>query len=477
MAGSGASSIAPAKAIPPAISAAQRIGVDVPRAIATESPLVKLGGQVLAKTPGGGALYKSIERSTEQLGEAAKTAIERSGGTADANVAGESYRTGIEQSFKPGIKKAVGDLYDKVDAGVNNNILHKLGSTTQIAGDIAGTHASYGSEWGGAGANLIVNAIQRPEGLSYQAIKNLRTRIGEMLDTGTFPEGTSESELRKVYGGLSDDLRTAVSRAGSPEALANFEQANAAARYAAQWKDKIETVLGTAKRSDESIASALHRMANKGEGADIKTLSAARKAVPAKAWQDITANSISRLGKDKAGNFSPQRFVSDYGNLSDAGKRLLFSGAGASDLLPFLDDINEVSKKFVSAGKFANPAGTGSHVGAMGMGAALMTAAEQLASGEWKGPLAIISGVVGANLTARFLGSPASVASMARWSRAYDALVHKPGPASLATFNMVTRNLANTVADQAGVPAATIEQKIQQQIKQSAQGPDETPAQ
>ena len=77
-------------------------------------------------------------------------------------MAGESFSQGIEQSFKPQLKAGLGRLYDAVDAGVDQGILHKLDSTTQIAGDIAGTHASYNDQWTGRGHNLIRNAIQRP---------------------------------------------------------------------------------------------------------------------------------------------------------------------------------------------------------------------------------------------------------------------------------------------------------------------------
>ena len=39
----------------------------------------------------------------------------------------------------------------------------------------------------------------RPGGLTFNGIKDLRTSIGEALDTGIFPEGTSEAELRQFF--------------------------------------------------------------------------------------------------------------------------------------------------------------------------------------------------------------------------------------------------------------------------------------
>jgi hypothetical protein len=55
------------KAAPAAISAAERIGVDVPKGIATDSPLTAFTAQVAARAPGGGPLMKAIEESRDAL--------------------------------------------------------------------------------------------------------------------------------------------------------------------------------------------------------------------------------------------------------------------------------------------------------------------------------------------------------------------------------------------------------------------------
>ncbi|MFD2678173.1 hypothetical protein [Camelimonas lactis] len=47
-----------------------------------------------------------------------------------------------------------------------------------------------------------------------------------MLDSGILPEGMSGGELKRIYGGLTDDLKTAAERAGGPRGKALFERAN-----------------------------------------------------------------------------------------------------------------------------------------------------------------------------------------------------------------------------------------------------------
>ena len=49
-----------------AIGAAERIGVEVPKGIATDSPLTAFGAQVVARAPGGGPFMKAIEDATRR---------------------------------------------------------------------------------------------------------------------------------------------------------------------------------------------------------------------------------------------------------------------------------------------------------------------------------------------------------------------------------------------------------------------------
>lgn len=467
MTGMGAGSMSLPARVPGAVGAAERIGVSLPRGIASESPLIRQSAQIVAKAPGGGPMHKAVESSIEDLGGAADRAVEMAGGSPEAEVAGQSVRSGFIDYFKPAIRKALDKLYGAVDSLVDPDMRHSLDKTSAAVADIAARRQAYGDTAVGKGVEMVMGAIQRPGGLTYDAIKNLRTRIGEMLDTGVFPEGTSENELRSIYGSLSDDLRSAVQRAGGPDAIAAFEKANAAKRFSAQWTDKLEKVLGPKTRSDEGVAGALYRMAQSGASADLETLKLARSAVPHSAWQDIASNVISRLGRTKSGEFSPALFIRDYGNLSEGGRRILFNGVGASDLVQFLNDISDVSKKFTQAGKLGNPSGTAGHGVGLGMIAAGGTG---LAHGSWIEPIAAISTAFGTNVLARLLATPATAASMARWSRAYDVVVNKPGPAALASFDLATKNLAASTSGHVGVPAAEIEQRIRQSVQIGDEG-------
>ncbi len=427
-------------------TAARNIGVDLPRAIGTDSSITKFMGQVANRMPGGGPMREGIETAVRQTGDAVGAAVEKAGGAADAMSAGQGFKSGIETYFKPTIKKRIGEAYDEVDKLVDLNATRPLSATRAAVDDIVARRFASGEADPGKAVKTVFGGIERPEGLTYAGVKDLRTRVGEMLDTGVFPEGMSQGELRRIYGTLSDDLKATVAATGGDKATAAFNRANAMNKFAEEWKDNIAKALGS-DRSGEGISTALVRMASNGPTGDLKALTMARAAVPKEAWQDVASTAISRLGVNRKGEFDPAIFLNDFAKLSDRGKTLLFKDVGSGDVLPHLNDIASVSKKFIEAGKLANTSGTAGHGAAMTM---MGGSAAGFLTGSLIEPVTAISVVVGNNLMARALSKPASAAAVARWTRAYEALAKKPEPRSMAAFNLASRNLANTLNGQIG---------------------------
>lgn len=435
--------------VPPALeanTAAQNIGVDLPRAIGSDSQFTRFMGQVANKMPGGGPMQEGIGSALKQTSEAVGKAAEMTGGAADSMAAGQGFKSGIETSFKPQIKARIGEAYDAVTKLTDPNVTRPLEATQGAIADIMARRVASGEEDPGKAIKTVLGGVQRPGGLTFEGVKDLRTRVGEMLDTGVFPEGMSQHELRRIYGALSDDLKATASAAGGNKAAQALSRANAMNKFAEDWKDNLGKVLGS-ERSGEGITSALLRAASEGPTGDLKALTMARAAVPRQAWQDVAATAIGQLGKDRKGEFSPNIFMNDFAKLSDRGKAILFNDVGSGGVLPHLKDIATVSQKFVEAGKLANTSGTAGHNAAFTL---IGAGATGLLHGSLIEPVTAVSLVVGNNLMARALSNPASAASIARWSRTYDALASNPAPKSLAAFNIASRNLANTINAQLG---------------------------
>lgn len=438
---------APPAAPSPAVEAgraAENIGVDLPKAIATDGPFQRFVGQVVARAPGGGPLQSAVQKAVEQAGQAVGRASEMAGGRADAEAAGYNFSKAITDYFKPAMKQKVSEAYDRVTQLVDKNATSPLAETQGAIADITSRRLASGESDPGKAVATVLGGATRPGGLTFEGIKDLRTRVGEMVDTGIFPEGMSQGELRRIYGALSDDLKAAARNTGGSDAVAAFEKANSLNRVVEQWKDKLEKVIGSDSRSGEGVTEAIIRLAGTGASADAKTLAMARAAVPEDAWRNVASTAISRLGQRKNGEWSPATFLTDYAELSDRGKSLLFGGLDTK-LAPFLDDIVKVSEKFGEAGKLANTSGTAGHNALYTMG---IGAGAGLLHGSLIEPMAAVSAVLGVNLTARALATPATVANMSRWTRAYQAAVSNPTPAAVTALNNTSRALADSVNGQ-----------------------------
>lgn len=433
-----------------AAQAAQRIGVNVPRAVMSPSRGVQLAGQISSTMPGGAPLLHAIDESQQALGQAVQRGSQATGGVASPIEAGEGFQESVQQALKPeegqpraasslgNAAQGVQDAYGDLENIVNQNAKAPLTNTAAVVRDItAGREASAIPGQGKAVAQ-VQEGVTRPGGMTFAGIKGLRTSIGEMLEGGVLPEGTSQAELKRIYGALSKDLESAALATGGRPGQVAFAKANRLAGMLAEWRERIRPLVGA--KSGESVYQRIINMASaKPSSGDIRNLAIARASVPEEVWKNFAASAIDALGKTPTGEFSPLRFISDYGKLSDPGKKVLFGSLGRSDLVPFLDDIATVSQRFKDAGKLANTSRSAGHgVAAFAVLDALNAA---IVEHSWREPVSAVTALIGNNLMARVLSTPTTAAAMARWSNIYSKAIQRGAPG----IAMLTRSSGELV--------------------------------
>jgi hypothetical protein len=422
--------------------AAERLGVDVPRAVASDSRIMQPAGRMIQNVPlAGEPMRRAAEGTIAGLGSKADE-VAQGLGSGTVQGAGDTARTAITNWITGESKTKVSKAYDAVDKLVDPAIRTPLNATQGMVATIAAERSNAALSGGGKAAEFVLDAVQRPGGLNYEGLKTLRTNVGEMLKGGILPEGVSQGELKRIYGALSDDLGTAVRNAGGPKAEAAWERANKYNSLVADRREQLAKIVG--KDGDvpaEKVFDALAARAGSTARADIEALAKARKSMAPDEWNEVASGVVGRLGRDAEGNFSPDRFVTAWGKMSAAGKSILFKSGGRSDLAQHLDDIATVSSRFKELQKYANPSGTGQQVGFTAAGAGLIAE-----------PVTTIATVIGANALARVLAAPASAASAASLSRAQLKLVTNPSPKNIAAYSVASRNFVNTIEGM-GIPA------------------------
>lgn len=446
-------------------AAGERLGVELPRAVTSDSVSMQQAGKIASNVPVGGTpLRKASEKAINQLDDAAGR-VQSGYGRGNAQIAGEAVRGGVDDLATRQIPDQLNKLYGAVDNLIDPAVKTPLASTSRVASEILSKREAAAIAAESPAIRQIQEAISKPDGLTYQGIKNLRTYLGEMLKKpNLLPAGTSETELRQIYGSLSDDLRAAVSNAGGPKALRAFEVANRAKSATATRVAALEKVLGTS--SDEAIAAKIKAMAGSTGRADIKNLNRVRMAAGKQAWDELSSAVIASLGRDAEGKFSPDRFVTAWGKLSKEGRKALFASTGKEGLAKSLDDIAAVSSRFKHLQQFANPSGTGQTI----LGGAAASAA------IWE-PVTVLTTVAGARLASKFLASPKSAKSVAQWAKAYQVAVSKPSTTANSILRQRAGALSVVIANEWGTPEAAAQIQKQLMSESSATGSQDDAAQ
>jgi len=427
--------------------------VVVPRAISSDSPIAQEAGAIVRNVPIANApLTKAAENTLSQLGEKSAEVAGKYGSAASADAAGNTAKESIKDWITKSSRANESKLYDRVDSLINPNVRGTLGKTEAIANTINAERDA--AALGESGAVKQVQAAIDRGGLTYDGVKKLRTTIGEQLDSGILPDGVSKGELKRIYGSLTDDLKATVEASGNKSALEAFNRANTYSRLANERRESLAKIVGShGDAPAEAVFDKIKTMAGSSSRADISKLVQARKVMGSSDWNEVGSTIVSKLGRDVEGNFSPRRFLTDYGKISDAGKNILFRSGGKSSLADSLDDIATISSRFKELEKYANPSGTSRSMmgGLIGAGGFASVKAA-IATGSVAEPLTMLTTVLGGRALASYLASPAGASSIAKWSRANLLLNQAPTPARLAAFETASRNLISTTGANVSVP-------------------------
>lgn len=441
------------------VERAGNINVPIPRYMVDEN----IGTQGLAaglkNIPFVGTPIREAATNTVQALGRAASAVQEGYGTGSPAVAGSAAKDalvtwvtgGTEKdaagNLIPQGSKAVADrVYGAVDNLVNPAVTTELKATGAVAQNIMNRRANAAITGESPAVNIIMEAVTKPGGLNYDGIKTLRSFLGEKTPQELAAQGLSGTEVKQLYGALSVDLRNAVRNAGGNTALAAFEKANRIYNMIGQRRDALSKILGVSgDASPEAVYARILAMAGSKSTANISTLALARKTMGSDAWNEVASAVVSKLGRDAEGNFSIDRFLTAYGNLSPAGRQQLFSTTGKDNLARSLEDINLVSSSLNQKIKqFYNPSGTAQSLTATGA-----------VLGIIHHPLFALATLVGGTKMANVLSEPVTAQATATWLRAYrDAITAPSAGASLRVRNAAEK-LAGMITGGKGDPALT----------------------
>jgi hypothetical protein len=167
--------------------------------------------------------------------------------------------------------------------------------------------------------------IQPATQLPYSAVQQLRSLVGQKMESDALTLTKRDANLARVYGGLSSVMKQAAEDAG-PQAQNAFNRANTYYKAVQTRQQQLQRVID-AKGSPEGIYNAA--MSGTKDGAS--TLHMVMQSLPQDAQRTVTATVLQRLGRAPPGQqnadgtaWSLSSFLTNYNKLSPEARAELF---------------------------------------------------------------------------------------------------------------------------------------------------------
>lgn len=371
------------------------------------TPSLGAGGKVrsmtaagLEKVPfAGGVIGKDAARFVGEIEAVATKAKAKVGNASVPSEAGGTLQSGLNRYVDRSKAKA-NELFSAVGEKLPPDTPVALDNTTQAIADTKKFFDGNPELARKLGLGNWDSVIQEANtnGINWQAVRQLRTEIGEAIGGG---KGTLQDEsvgrLKSLYSALTRDMEATALNAG-PDAKAAWERANSFYR---NFAERVEKSLDKTIKAD-SPERAFEAFANMTRAdsstADVNRMRKIKASLKPQEWKDISASLIDRMGKPTPGQrdafgdgFSPARFLNQWNTMSDEAKRLLLP----EDVRIELERVASLADLSKAANAERNFSNTGTPAGLLTVGAVGGTA----------GVIPAVLGVAGATIGAKAMTS------------------------------------------------------------------------
>jgi hypothetical protein len=350
--------------------AADRQGIDYMAADLPKAMKSKFATSLSGLTLGGIPLAEQGAKNAASAGAAVDRAAAAIGSVADKTGAGQAAQRGAKQ-FMDSTAETLDNLESKIPisaaapANVSNtrtaltNLSESFASNPKLAEAFRDPRVSkfLDALTPQEEATGILDAsgkpITRPQGggLSWDDLRSFRSRVGEIIGRpGLASDGAQISQLRSLYGALSNDIRQTATQYG-PKAEAAWSRWN---NFARARSDRIENVVSLilgkdGERGPQSAFETMQRLAS-DKGGDPLKLARALRSMP-----EEEANSVRATILDDLWDGSTDKFVTNWSKISERAKNVLFTGEHRDAI----NDIVKVMTGMKASTKFANTSKTG----------------------------------------------------------------------------------------------------------------------
>lgn len=338
-------------------AAFKRAGVQ-PRMVAdvTGSPTMARVQQAASGLPGGTGRVSAAAQQTEQeFAKAVDKAAAMLGPSATPQRAGEALQNGAKawlQQWKADSNQAWGDFWTLLRPNVSSRLTATRSllnnSDTELRQQAPEIAKLLESDRMGS----LKSAVQGTGAMSAQALRQFRTRVGEMLDTATLAGNEDQAALKRLYGALTTDLESLAAASGKP-AVDAFQRANQVTREGHDLLDSTgKHILGAADKP-KAPEEAYRWVTGQASLGDTR-LSAVRGMTGNAPFNDAAGVFLREAAQPAASAggvavASGPRLNTALNKLSSEGRSQLFQGARQQ-----VDDLGTVAGRMADTASLAN---------------------------------------------------------------------------------------------------------------------------
>jgi hypothetical protein len=437
--------------------AAARLGIPLPAGVATQSPAVQRLEAGLLQTPGGAQV---IGPMYDEMGNVMGTRATEIGEQISRATKGPGVTPGVMFTEKGGLGKfvqegadAAGKRFAQRREQLDDIVANAVGSknrfaatnTGQLVADLQAEIARSPQTFGpmlqpviDRAMRVVTDAQSGFGGVPFDALRSMRTAVGKELDRPDISGLTQTPALARLYDALRKDVVAAADQSGDIASRA-IKLHDRYVRF-----NREVNLPALQKIVDQDLDVSAAQMALSGTKDGIGRLQLLRRNFKPDEWDTVSASVWQQLGNAKAGvregaevgadsyQFSPATFLTNWNNLSDSAKLVLFGGERYRNIIPAMNDLVKVTTGAKQAGKMVNTSNT---AGAQMVTSALLGGGGMVgggitgdASSALLGGAAALSGLVlTSNTAARLLESPRFIRWVSDTSR---AVVNNPNSLS-----------------------------------------------
>lgn len=293
----------------------------------------KIVGQTLSNMPGSaGVMNKARQKLAEQTVNAVDDVAATYGPTTSFQGMGSALKRGSEK-WVSRFEEVSGKLYSRIP--ISDQAPAQLGNTRQALTELTSifdNNPKMAEAWKNTRLDKFMDALaEEGPGLTWKELKAFRSRIGEEIGDARFSDKIPKTELRRLYGALSEDMK-ATAQSQGPAALKAFERANTIYREGQQRIDNaLADILGDdGAMTVERAAARVQAMVKDGKaGSDFQKIAAIRRSLPKEEAGEVVNGIIRLMGQPanaEGRGFAADTFIRNYESMAPAAKNLLFGG-------------------------------------------------------------------------------------------------------------------------------------------------------